>query len=74
VSVVPRRDSAHSQIALAGLIGVGFKIFAKTKFQRAKDIDLVSDVEFFQLLDEHYKHEKEIQPESQVQRIVNKVF
>lgn len=59
---------------MAALIGVGFKIFAKTKFQRAKDIDLVSDVEFFQALDDHYKHEKEIKPDSKVQQIVTKVF
>jgi len=73
-SICTVEDVRSLQIALAGAIGIGYKIFAKTKFRRAKDVDLVSDVEFFQLLDDHYKQEKEIKPDTKVQRIIDKVF
>ncbi|KAL4913701.1 amino acid permease/ SLC12A domain-containing protein [Aspergillus aurantiobrunneus] len=45
-------------IALASIIGIGWKIFKRTPLRRSKDVDLVSGLEFFDALSEHYRLER----------------
>lgn len=46
-------------IALAGGIGVVWKVVKGTRFQQSKETDLVSGCEFFDALPEHYCNERE---------------
>ncbi|KAJ0424043.1 amino acid permease/ SLC12A domain-containing protein [Aspergillus carlsbadensis] len=61
-------------IALAGVIGIGWKIFKCTPFHKSKDVDLVSDLEFFDALTEHYRHEREAAPVTVKDKIMAKIF
>ncbi|KAF5636048.1 amino acid transporter [Fusarium sp. NRRL 52700] len=61
-------------IALAGSIGLGWKLFKKTRFHRASEIDLVSHLYFFDVLTEHYRHEREAAPQSLKDTILAKIF
>nr|XP_019001971.1 amino acid transporter [Kwoniella mangroviensis CBS 8507]OCF65432.1 amino acid transporter [Kwoniella mangroviensis CBS 8507] len=62
-------------IALAGGIGLGFKIFARTPFHRSKDVDLVSDLEFFDALTNYYQQVKDDNPPTSVKdKILAKIF
>ena len=63
-----------TQIALAGGIGLGFKIFGKTPFRRSVDVDLTTDLEFFQELNDHYRTEEEATPKRLRDKIMAKVF
>jgi hypothetical protein len=62
------------QIALAGGIGLAFNIFGRTPFHRAKDVDLYTDLDFFDALDDHYEREKEGRPIGVKEKILAKVF
>ncbi|WRT65955.1 uncharacterized protein IL334_002906 [Kwoniella shivajii] len=62
-------------IALAGGIGLGFKIFGRTPFHRSKDVDLVTDLEFFDALNDYYQNQKDENPPTSVKdKILAKVF
>ncbi|WWC63552.1 uncharacterized protein I303_106156 [Kwoniella dejecticola CBS 10117] len=62
-------------IALAGGIAIGFKTFGKTPFYRSKDVDLQSDLEFFQALDDHYQRQKDENPPTGVKdKVMAKLF
>ncbi|PNP83887.1 hypothetical protein FNYG_02575 [Fusarium nygamai] len=61
-------------IALAGSIGLGWKLFKKTRFHRASEVDLVSHLYFFDILTEHYRHEREAAPQNFKDRILAKIF
>ncbi|WWD22589.1 hypothetical protein CI109_107082 [Kwoniella shandongensis] len=62
-------------IALAGGIGLGFKIFARTPFRRSKDVDLTSDLDFFENLTNYYSQKKEENPPNTVKdKIMAKLF
>lgn len=63
------------QLALAGVIGLAFKIIQRTPFHRAKDIDLQTDVEFFEELDIYYRQKRDEEgPGNLRQRIMEKMF
>jgi amino acid transporter len=64
----------RSQIALAGGIGLGFKIFGKTPFRRSVVVDLCTDLDFFEALNAHYRTEEEATPKTLPDRIMAKVF
>ncbi|OCF41832.1 amino acid transporter [Kwoniella heveanensis CBS 569] len=62
-------------IALAGGIGLGFKIFGRTRFWRAKEIDLQTDLTFFEALNDHYQNKKdEDGPANLKDKILAKIF
>ncbi|KAJ5584726.1 uncharacterized protein N7459_004526 [Penicillium hispanicum] len=61
-------------IALAAVIGIGWKVFKRTKFHRSKDIDLISGLEFFDALTDHYRSEQEALPVTLKDKIVAKLF
>ncbi|KAK8845633.1 hypothetical protein IAR55_006349 [Kwoniella newhampshirensis] len=62
-------------IALAGGIGLGFKIFGRTPFHRSKDVDLTTDLDFFDALNDYYQQEKEDnQPKNVKDKIMAKLF
>ncbi|KXT00197.1 hypothetical protein AC578_7024 [Pseudocercospora eumusae] len=61
-------------IGLAALIGIGWKIVKRTKVHRAKDIDLASDLDFFETLTEHYRHLREDVPMGYKDKIMAKIF
>ncbi|KAF4428889.1 Amino acid transporter [Fusarium acutatum] len=61
-------------IALAGSIGLGWKLFKKTRFHRASEVDLVSHLYFFDVLTEHYRHEREAAPQNLQDKILAKIF
>ncbi|KAL4969641.1 amino acid permease/ SLC12A domain-containing protein [Aspergillus stella-maris] len=61
-------------IALASLIGIGWKIFKRTPFHKSKDVDLASNLEFFDALAEHYRHEREAKPMTVKDKIMAKIF
>ncbi|KAI5236555.1 putative amino acid transporter [Aureobasidium subglaciale] len=46
-------------IALAGGIGLVWKVVKGTRFRRREEVDLVSDCDFFDALTEHYRNERE---------------
>lgn len=73
VLAIPDHGYAQ-QIALAGGIGLAFKIFARTPFHRAKDVDLHSDVAFFDALTEYYDNEKEGKPVKLTDKILYHLF
>lgn len=62
------------QIAFTAVIGIGWKIIKRTPFHRSKDVDLVSDLEFFDALTEHYKREREAEPVTIKEKILAKIF
>ncbi|UOH81250.1 hypothetical protein LQV05_003918 [Cryptococcus neoformans] len=49
----------YSIIALVGGIGLGFKIFARTLFHRSNDVDLKTDLDFFDAIDSYYQDLKD---------------
>ena len=53
------RQSYLPHLALAGGIGVVWKVVKGTRFQQSKETDLVSGCEFFDALPEHYCNERE---------------
>jgi hypothetical protein len=59
---------------LAGGIGLAIKIFGRTPFNRSKDVDLYTGLDFFDALDEHYEREKEGKPVNVKDKILAKVF
>ena len=59
---------------MAGGIGLGFKIFGKTPFRRSVDVDLSTDLDFFEALNDHYRTEEEATPKTLPDRIMAKVF
>ncbi|KAF5567866.1 amino acid transporter [Fusarium napiforme] len=61
-------------VALAGSIGLGWKLFKKTQFHRASEVDLVSHLYFFDVLTEHYRHEREAAPQNLKDKILAKIF
>ncbi|OJJ00289.1 hypothetical protein ASPVEDRAFT_149252 [Aspergillus versicolor CBS 583.65] len=61
-------------IALASVIGIGWKVFKRTPFHRSKDVDLSSGLEFFDSLTEHYQQERESVPITTKDRIMAKIF
>ncbi|KAL5590633.1 hypothetical protein FOBRF1_014190 [Fusarium oxysporum] len=64
----------YSIIALAGSIGLGWKLFKKTRFHRASEVDLISHLYFFDVLTEHYRHEREAAPQNLKDKILAKIF
>lgn len=71
---VPVRETDMCKIALAGSIGLGWKLFKKTRFHRASEVDLVSHLYFFDALTEHYRHEREVAPQNLKDKILAKIF
>ncbi|KAL4864670.1 amino acid permease/ SLC12A domain-containing protein [Aspergillus spectabilis] len=61
-------------IALASIIGIGWKILKRTPFHKSEDVDLVSGVDFFDTLTEHYRQEREAAPVTLKDKIMAKVF
>ena len=61
-------------IALAGAIGLGWKIIKRTPFHRKEDVDLASGLEFFEALTEHYRHEREAAPVTVKDKILARIF
>ncbi|KAL2868401.1 amino acid permease/ SLC12A domain-containing protein [Aspergillus lucknowensis] len=61
-------------IALASVIGIGWKIFKRTQFHKSEDVDLVSGLEFFDALTEHYRQERETAPVTMKDKIMAKIF
>ncbi|KAL3466699.1 amino acid permease/ SLC12A domain-containing protein [Aspergillus heterothallicus] len=61
-------------IALASVIGIGWKIVKRTPFHKSKDVDLASDLAFFDALTEHYRHEREAAPVTVKDKIMAKIF
>ncbi|THX60893.1 putative amino acid transporter [Aureobasidium pullulans] len=64
-------------IALAGGIGIVWKVVKGTRFHRSKEVDLASDCDFFDALTEHYRGEREAEgaESSTVKgRIMSKLF
>ncbi|KAK4633946.1 hypothetical protein CLAFUR0_03751 [Fulvia fulva] len=58
-------------IALAGGIGICWKIFKRTRFWRATEVDLVSGLEFFETLTEHYQHIQDGTPVTSKDKIMS---
>ena len=64
-----------NQIALAGGIGLAFKIFGRTPFHRSKEVDLFTDLDFFEALTDHYQQRKdEAPPPNLKDKIMAKIF
>lgn len=64
-----------AQLFLAGAIGLVFKIFGKTRFYRSKEVDLLTDLDFFEALTEHYQNEKDGNPPTNTKdKILAKIF
>ncbi|RJE18743.1 hypothetical protein PHISCL_08917 [Aspergillus sclerotialis] len=61
-------------IALAGGIGICWKIIKRTPFHHSKDVDLVSGLEFFSSLTEYYRNEREAAPVTVKDKILAKIF
>ncbi|KAK7407832.1 hypothetical protein QQX98_010003 [Neonectria punicea] len=61
-------------IALAAAVGLGWKIAKRTPFHRSEDVDLVSGLQFFDALTEHYRQEREAAPVTVKDKILAKVF
>ncbi|KAF2639693.1 hypothetical protein P280DRAFT_550394 [Massarina eburnea CBS 473.64] len=61
-------------IALAGGIGIYWKIMKRTPFYRCEDVDLSSGLEHFEKLTEYYKNEREAAPETLKDKIIAKIF
>ncbi|KAK5027183.1 hypothetical protein LTR13_009578 [Exophiala sideris] len=61
-------------IALAGGIGLFWKIFKRTPFRRAADIDLTSGLQFFDALTEYYRHQRDEAPVTYKDKIMAKIF
>ena len=61
-------------IAFAVVIGITWKIIKRTRFNRSKEVDLDSGLEFFQVLTEHYEREREAAPETIKDKILGKLF
>ncbi|KAL4772091.1 hypothetical protein BDW60DRAFT_207467 [Aspergillus nidulans var. acristatus] len=49
-------------IALASVIGIGWKILKRTMFHKSEDVDLVFGLEFIDALTEYYQHEQQAAP------------
>lgn len=63
------------KIALAGGLGLGFKIFARTPFHRSKDVDLKTDLYFLDAIDSYYQDFKDDHPSTAFQeKILAKIF
>ncbi|KAL3479178.1 amino acid permease/ SLC12A domain-containing protein [Aspergillus californicus] len=61
-------------IALASVIGIGWKIVKRTPFHKSEDVDLASGLEFFDALTEHYRLEREEKPVTLQDRIMARIF
>ncbi|KAI4729971.1 putative amino acid transporter [Aureobasidium sp. EXF-10728] len=64
-------------IALAGGIGLVWKIVKRTRFLRSKEVDLLSGCDFFDALTEHYRNPRETDEVTQdnwKRRIMDKLF
>ncbi|EAL20972.1 hypothetical protein CNBD5730 [Cryptococcus deneoformans B-3501A] len=62
-------------IALAGAIGLFFKIYERTPFHKSKDVDLHSDLDFFDALNQYYQQKKDDSPPATVKdKIMAKLF
>jgi len=61
-------------IALAGGIGLFWKIFKRTTFHRAADVDLTSGLHFFDALTEYYRHQRDEAPVTYKDKIMAKIF
>jgi amino acid transporter len=62
------------QIALAGGIGLAFKIFGRTPFHRSDQVDLHSDLEFFEALSEYYQRQRDEEPVTVKDKIMARLF
>ncbi|KAK2805089.1 hypothetical protein FQN50_006334 [Emmonsiellopsis sp. PD_5] len=71
---VPTFIFNYGIIALAGGIGIVWKIVKRTKFRRSKDIDLVTGLQYFEALTEHYRREREEAPVTVKDKIMAKLF
>jgi amino acid transporter len=61
-------------IALAGGIGILWKIIKRTPFHEPKDVDLTSGIHFFESLTEYYQQEREAVAENFQDKIMAKIF
>ncbi|CAD0082719.1 unnamed protein product [Aureobasidium vineae] len=64
-------------IALAGGIGLIWKIVKRTHFQRSKEVDLVSGCDFFDALTDYYRDRRETDGVTQgnwKRRVMDKLF
>ena len=61
-------------IALAGGIGICWKVFRLTRFWRAKEVDLVSGLQFFEMLTDYYQHIRDNSPVTYKDKIMAVLF
>ncbi|KAL6248932.1 hypothetical protein RBB50_003995 [Rhinocladiella similis] len=61
-------------IALAGGIGLDWKIVKRTPIHRGKDVALTTGLQFSKALTEHYQHMREAAPNSLKDKIMAKIF
>ncbi|KUJ06754.1 uncharacterized protein LY89DRAFT_743666 [Mollisia scopiformis] len=61
-------------IALAGGIGVAWKIVKRTPLHHSKDVDLSTNLKFFEALTEYYRNEREAAPISVKDKMLAKLF
>ncbi|RMJ18276.1 hypothetical protein CDV36_002040 [Fusarium kuroshium] len=61
-------------IAFAAAVGLGWKIIKRTPFHRSEDVDLVSGLQFFDALTEHYRQEREGAPVTVKDKLLAKLF
>lgn len=66
--------SIYGSIALVAAIGLGWKFVKGTRFHRSKDVDLASDLHFFDALTEHYRYESEAAPATVKDKILANFF
>ncbi|KAJ4167510.1 hypothetical protein NW754_011327 [Fusarium falciforme] len=61
-------------IAFAATAGLSWKIIKRTPFHRSEDVDLVSGLQFFNALTEHYRQEREGAPATVKDKLLAKLF
>lgn len=64
----------YGSIALVAAIGLGWKFVKGTRFHRSKNVDLASDLHFFDALTEHYRYESEAAPATVKDKILANFF
>ncbi|TYJ56746.1 hypothetical protein B9479_002516 [Cryptococcus floricola] len=61
-------------IALATAIGLAFKILQRTPFHRSKNVDLDTDLDFFEALNDYYNDQRDDVPLSYKDKFMAKLF
>ncbi|KAF5979311.1 amino acid transporter [Fusarium coicis] len=72
---IPITDSdSRQRLPLRVVLALDGSVFKKTLFHRALDVDLVSHFYFFDVLTEHYRHEREAAPQNFKDEVLTKIF